>query len=1033
MSAPTLNPEVFKKRLRKLYELWNKEADGLGSVESFAVLVGRDSNARPYSKSKAFQIWLYTCELDDTLAVATKDKLVILGSGKKAAFFDSVVGEAGDGLPAIEVIHRNKANKDSDNFAQLIGMITKQEIGCFEKDKFKNDFVDSWEAALKGAGVKKVDMSESFTKLFAVKDSDEVTLIKNAANVSVNSWGKIKGDVVELIDKERKKKMSDLAGRVDASMSDEKVQGNIAKQKNIDNCYDTIMQSGGSYSFKWSTSTSDEMIHFGAITTSLGAKFENYCSNLARTLLVQPSKELEEAYESVLAAELKLIESLKPGTRLKDAYEAAVNTLKPELREKLYKKELGFLTGIEFREGSFIISADSECVVKAGMVFIVSIGVAPLGKKDPKKNTKEAAVLISDTILVHGEGKPNEILTEKAKSRLKSNMVRIKENEEKEEEEPRRRSDNKNQEEMGRGKRSVVLSEQTRNKTTNEEKRKEHQKDLLESLNEAAKERMEGKIGNGEQKKSKKSNVSYKSIEKFPTDSDVRNLSVYVDKKHGSVILPIFGVPVPFHISMIKNCSQSVEGDYTYLRVNFTHPGSQMGKDNANFPNPLAEYLKEVTYRASNMKEPGEIHASSNNLTTAFRLIKEMQKSFRTEEAEEREKEGAVKQDKLILSLNKANPKMKDLYVRPNIIAKKISGSLEAHTNGFRYTSLRGDKIDVLYNNVKHAFYQPCDNEMLILLHFHLKHPVLWGKKKYQDIQFYTEVGEVTTDLGKYHHMQDRDDIQSEQMEREMRRKLNEAFKSFTTKVEKMTNEALDFDSPFNELGFMGTPHRSNCILKPTSSCLINLTEWPPFVVTLEEVELVHFERVSLQLKNFDMVFVFKDYSRKTQMITAIPMNTLEPTKEWLNSCDILYTEGQQSLNWPKIMKHILDDTEEFFQEGGWNFLGGDSDPEMEDENSSDEEGYSPGSSGSESDSDEDESEGEETGSEDGDSEDDGLDSDESSGKDWSDLEEEAARDDKRKERDEFEKGGDRDRDRDRDRKRRDHHHKGGPPHKKRR
>lgn len=33
----------------------------------------------------------------------------------------------------------------------------------------------------------------------------------------------------------------------------------------------------------------------------------------------------------------------------------------------------------------------------------------------------------------------------------------------------------KENKDMGRGKRSVVLSEQTRNKTTNEEKRKEHQ------------------------------------------------------------------------------------------------------------------------------------------------------------------------------------------------------------------------------------------------------------------------------------------------------------------------------------------------------------------------------------------------------------------------------------------------------------------------------------------------------------------------------------------------------------------------------
>lgn len=31
----------------------------------------------------------------------------------------------------------------------------------------------------------------------------------------------------------------------------------------------------------------------------------------------------------------------RPGTRLKDAYNTAVKTLKPELRDKLYKKELG--------------------------------------------------------------------------------------------------------------------------------------------------------------------------------------------------------------------------------------------------------------------------------------------------------------------------------------------------------------------------------------------------------------------------------------------------------------------------------------------------------------------------------------------------------------------------------------------------------------------------------------------------------------------------------------------------------------------
>lgn len=45
------------------------------------------------------------------------------------------------------------------------------------------------------------------------------------------------------------------------------------------------------------------------------------------------------------------------------------------------------------------------------------------------------------------------------------------------------------------------------------------------------------------------------------------------------------------------------------------------------------------TYRSSNAKEPGELSAPSTNLKTAYRIIKEVQKKFKTREAEEKEKE----------------------------------------------------------------------------------------------------------------------------------------------------------------------------------------------------------------------------------------------------------------------------------------------------------------------------------------------------------------------------------------------------------
>lgn len=78
-----------------------------------------------------------------------------------------------------------------------------------------------------------------------------------------------------------------------------------------------------------------------------------------------------------------------------------------------------------------------------------------------------------------------------------------------------------------------------------------------------------------------------------------------------------------------------------------------VGKEAQTFPNPEMTFLKEMTFRSSNVKELGEISAASSNLNNSLRLIKDVQKRFKTREAEEREREGIVKQDTLRLNLDK--------------------------------------------------------------------------------------------------------------------------------------------------------------------------------------------------------------------------------------------------------------------------------------------------------------------------------------------------------------------------------------------
>ena len=43
-----------------------------------------------------------------------------------------------------------------------------------------------------------------------------------------------------------------------------------------------------------------------------------------------------------------------------------------------------------------------------------------------------------------------------------------------------------------------------------------------------------------------------------------------------------------------------------------------------------------------------------------------------------------------------------------------------------------------------------------------------------------------------------------------------------------------------------------------------------------------HILSFQFSMKNFDMVFVFKDYTRKIVMASLIPMTSLDSVKDWL-------------------------------------------------------------------------------------------------------------------------------------------------------
>src|SRR5690606_13670927 len=79
--------------------------------------------------------------------------------------------------------------------------------------------------------------------------------------------------------------------------------------------------------------------------------------------------------------------------------------------------------------------------------------------------------------------------------------------------------------------------------------------------------------------------ASYLNEDQLPKEDKTRNCQIYLDKHRNTVLLPVYGLVVPFHLSTVKTVTKTDEGEYVTLRFNFVSPG-QVGvrKEDAVWP-----------------------------------------------------------------------------------------------------------------------------------------------------------------------------------------------------------------------------------------------------------------------------------------------------------------------------------------------------------------------------------------------------------------------------------------------------------------
>lgn len=111
-------------------------------------------------------------------------------------------------------------------------------------------------------------------------------------------------------------------------------------------------------------------------------------------------------------------------------------------------------------------------------------------------------------------------------------------------------------------------------------------------------------------------------------------LLLQVDHKSECVLVPIYGLLVPFHILTVKNATNNQDGEHAYIRVNFNY-----GSSYEPFArNPGAIFLKELSFRSSDTRHAAKV----------VQEIKSLRAAVQQRDKEKAERATLVQQEKLV-------------------------------------------------------------------------------------------------------------------------------------------------------------------------------------------------------------------------------------------------------------------------------------------------------------------------------------------------------------------------------------------------
>lgn len=278
---------------------------------------------------------------------------------------------------------RDLTSSGGENVAALLRDTVARRVG-FESEHLTVATLESYKASLADS-VELVPLKDVVRTLRHRKDEQEIACLRRACGIA----DAVFAHVVELI----------RPGVSERDLALE-IEWQIRKTHGAEVSFPSIVVSGPRSALPHGAPT-DRVVEVGDfVTMDFGARWEGYCSDITRTVVVgRASEEQKAVYTTVLEAQRRAMERMSPGVAARDVDAEARQWIAQSGHAEHFGHGLGHGVGLEVHDGPNM-SPRSDFQLEPGMVLTVEPGIYV---------PNWGGVRIEDDVLITADG--HEVLT----------------------------------------------------------------------------------------------------------------------------------------------------------------------------------------------------------------------------------------------------------------------------------------------------------------------------------------------------------------------------------------------------------------------------------------------------------------------------------------------------------------------------------------------------------------------------------------------------------------------------------------------